>query len=115
MTMRLLLVVCYRMCCSCVTSRRNRIDRNGIQIRARGGQTMTYYEQFTLCKSHNVERNLLMEYTVRHLEAESKIGQQVSLRSSPGILLLMWLTRSAECSILWVLSRGGAVVSSLGS
>jgi len=47
---------------------------------------MTYYEQFTLCKSHNVERNLLMEYTVRHLEAESKIGQQVSLRNSRNLV-----------------------------
>jgi hypothetical protein len=40
---------------------------------------MAYYEQSQCRASHIVERNLLMAYTIRHLETESKIGQQVSL------------------------------------
>ncbi len=39
---------------------------------------MAYYEE-SVRKSHIVERSLLMVYTVRQVEPESKIGQQVSL------------------------------------
>lgn len=47
---------------------------------------MAYYEESELCRTHIVERNLLMAYTIRHLEAESKIGQEVSLEMMHQIL-----------------------------
>lgn len=39
---------------------------------------MAYYEQFDLRRTHILERSLMV-YTIRQLEPESKIGQEVSL------------------------------------
>ncbi len=40
---------------------------------------MAYYEEYELRENQIVKRSLLMVYTVRQVEPESKIGQQVSL------------------------------------